>query len=62
MSRAIYTEKNARTLLATIPLGRTIIFLSPEEVDIRSKEKSSETRDWDLWKAEAEKARYSIGR
>ncbi len=53
VSRAIYTEKNARTLLATIPLGRPITYLSPDEVAIRSREKSTETRDWDLWKAEA---------
>jgi ribulose-5-phosphate 4-epimerase/fuculose-1-phosphate aldolase len=59
VARSIYTEWNARTLLVTIPLGASIVPLSPGEVQAHAREKarSSENREWHLWKAEAAKSR-----
>jgi HCOMODA/2-hydroxy-3-carboxy-muconic semialdehyde decarboxylase len=53
VTRAIYTEVNARLQAAAIGLGGLINFISPEEGAMRESAPDNDSRAWDLWKAKA---------
>jgi len=59
VSRAIYTEINARLQLQAVTLGGPITFIAPEEAALMEKgrdaaqEGHGANRTWDMWKDEA---------
>jgi ribulose-5-phosphate 4-epimerase/fuculose-1-phosphate aldolase len=53
VSRAIYTEVNARLQTIALGLGGPINYISPEEGAEREKASGDDSRTWDLWKAKA---------
>ena len=62
VSRAIYTEINARLQLQAVTLGGPITFIAPEEAALMEKgrdaaqEGHGANRTWDMWKDEALRA------
>ena len=50
---AIYTEVNAKLLLAALSLGGPITYISPEEGMAVEKMPGDTQRGWDLWKRKA---------
>ncbi len=62
VSRAIYTEINARLELQAVTLGGPITFIAPEEAALMEKgrdaaqEGHGANRTWDMWKEEALRA------
>lgn len=50
---AIYTEVNARLLLAALSLGGPVTYISPEEGAAVEKMPGDTQRGWDLWKRKA---------
>jgi len=62
VSRAIYTEINARLQLQAVTLGGPINFIAPEEAALMEKgrdaaqEGHGTNRTWDMWKEEALRA------
>jgi HCOMODA/2-hydroxy-3-carboxy-muconic semialdehyde decarboxylase len=53
VTRAIYTEVNARLQTLALDLGGPVNYLSPEEGALREKAGADESRAWDLWKTRA---------
>ena len=62
VSRAIYTEINARLQLQAVTLGGPITFIAPEEAALMEKGRDAAqaghgaNRTWDMWKDEALRA------
>ena len=62
VSRAIYTEINARLQLQAVMLGGPITFIAPEEAALMEKSRDAAqeghgaNRTWDMWKDEALRA------
>jgi ribulose-5-phosphate 4-epimerase/fuculose-1-phosphate aldolase len=54
--RAVYTEKSAKLLLDSLPLGE-ITYLTPDEADAAEKSNQGQlARPWQLWKRAADAA------
>ena len=51
--QAIYTEVNAKMLLAALELGGPVTYISPEEGAAVDKNPGDVMRGWDLWKRKA---------
>jgi HCOMODA/2-hydroxy-3-carboxy-muconic semialdehyde decarboxylase len=53
VTRAVYTEVDARLQTAALGLGGPITYISAEEGVLRDQAGGDESRAWDLWKAKA---------
>jgi HCOMODA/2-hydroxy-3-carboxy-muconic semialdehyde decarboxylase len=51
--QTIYTEVNAKLLLAALGLGGPVTYISPEEGAAVDKNPGDVMRGWDLWKRKA---------
>lgn len=64
VSRAIYTEVNARLQMQALALGGPVTYIAPEEGALMEKQRDryvprtgqGQDRTWDMWKQEAERA------
>ena len=58
--RAIYTEVNARLLLAATPLGPIEHLTAAEAEATRITNEAQVDRPWDLWRREVQETRFSL--